>query len=102
MATQNVKRYPFSARKHAHDIEFACNRSFNQMYDARTAGDWNVAELMEQLHDQYEALLVSVLNTTRSDGVAWLTGPEIALAKEIVIWADNERHSRYRPNPNLK
>ena len=95
------KLYPFSARKHAHDIEFARNRTFNLLYDAQDTGTVEEMERLEKRYDELTDLLIAVMSSTDNNQIAWLTGPQIAKAKEIVIWADNERHSRYKPNPNF-
>lgn len=88
-----AKLYPFSVQKHAHDIEFAKNRTRNLMseieFDEREA----TAEEYNALCDRYEALtglLLAVLDS-RDGRIAYLTGPQIALAKECVAWASNTR-----------
>lgn len=96
-----VKRYPFSARKHAHDIEFARNRVFNLLYDARDNDTAEELEKLEKRHDELTDLLVAVMSSTDNNQIAWLTGPQIAKAKEVVIWADSERHGRLKPSPNF-
>jgi len=89
--------YPFSMQKHAHDIEFMCNRVRNIMYDME-AGDipYNEKEYdkLEEKFDKLTALLSSVLSNSRDGRISWLTGPEIALAKEAVVWAEHERVKR--------
>lgn len=88
-----AKRYPFSVQKHAHDIEFRMNRCFNILHDMQVGEiPWNDAEYerIDKLHDELQALLDSVM--WNGDGrVAWLTGKEISLAKETVIWASETR-----------
>ena len=93
----NQKLYPFSMTKHAHDIEFAKNRTFNLAHDLWMAGDAEAAERMDDLHDKYTALLCAVMDSSRDGRISWLTGPQLSLAKELVLWADNERHGRQRP-----
>lgn len=87
------KKYPFSVQKHAHDIEFRMNRCWNILRDMEM-GDapWDDAKYdsIDKLHDKLQSLLDSVMYN--GDGrVAWLTGPEIALAKETVAWAQETR-----------
>lgn len=88
-----VKRYPFSVQKHAHDIDFRCNRVANIIDDMRYGEiPWDAAEeqRLERLHDDLSDLLTAIMSS--GDGsVAWLTGPQIQLAKETVAWAHETR-----------
>lgn len=86
-----MKRYPFNAEKHAHDIELAVNRTYNLLHDAQMNGNGEEAERLEAKYDTLYDLMNSVTNTTDNRQIAWLTGPEIALAKETVIWAGYDR-----------
>lgn len=93
MKAKKEKLYPFSAHKHAHSIEFRRNRVFNEMRDmesGETAWDCKKYDAMCELHDQLTDLLQAVLYS--GDGrVAWLTGKQIGLAKETVLWASSAR-----------
>ena len=76
---KNQKRYPFSIARHAHDIEYRRNRAYN------------ASEL-----EIYKALsgLLQVMKWQSKDGrITWLTGPQIALAKESVAWAEAQRNA---------
>lgn len=90
-----MKKYPFSVQKHAHDIEFRMNRCWLEMHDMLDGE----AEWDEETYDKLDALheaLVDLLNSIRFNGngvVAYLTGKEIGLAKETVMWARNRRAS---------
>ena len=90
-----TKLYPFSAQKYAHSIEFRRNRVFNEMRDmesGETPWDSKNYDAMNELHEQLTELLSEVMFS--GDGrVAWLTGKQIALAKETVAWASNARAS---------
>lgn len=87
------KLYPFSTQKHAHDVEFRRNRVFCILCDARSGEiEMTSDELdkLEDLHDRLTDLLEAVLNS-RDGRVCYLTGPQIALAKECVAWAGETR-----------
>ncbi len=97
-----TKRYPFNAKEHAHDIKFACNRAHNQMTEAGFARKYDEAERLEKKYEKLSNLLDSILGTTDNRQIAWLTGPEIALAKETVVWADHERNNHHQQNPQRR
>lgn len=91
-------RYPWSARKHQHDIEYRRNWTRNRMDEMEIGtGEWN------KMHDMYyrlTRLLSEVYGTADNHGVAWLTGKDLNLARECVAWAAvvrggaNENHAR--------
>lgn len=85
------KRYPFSAAKHAHDIEFYHNRLFNSMREME-CGDapWDDKKYdwMEEMYDKVEEIRNEMFGCPP---VVYLTGKQIGLAKQIVAWASNER-----------
>ena len=89
------KLYPFNCEKHAHSIEFRMNRCYNIMCDMQMREiPWNDAEYnkLEKLHDDLQDLLTAMMNTRRGyDGICWLTGKQIGLAKESVAWASETR-----------
>ena len=89
-----MKRYPFSCEKHAHDIEFLYNRTFCVKHDMEVGtipmDDSEYDRLILRL-DALSELLVAVLSTRDSRGIAWLDGPQIGLAKEAVLWAAETR-----------
>lgn len=101
MAT-NEKRYPFSAAKHAHDIEFYHNYLRNVAYDMESGEiPWDEAR-----YDRITAMLDGDLlelqyEFTGCPPVVYLTGKQIGLAKKIVAWASEKRcatcieHGRY-------
>jgi len=87
----NIKRYPFSLRKHAHDLEYRRNKAKNEMYDKDANGT-----LTESERDAYENLIddlarIISLYFPDSRGVVWLSGKEWALAHESVLWAESMR-----------
>lgn len=88
-----MKRYPLSVQKHAHDIEFRRNRVRNIMSDMESGEiAWSGGEYdrLERGHGALTELLLAVLNS-RDGRIAYLTGPQIGLAKECVTWASNIR-----------
>lgn len=91
-----AKLYPFSVQKHAHDIEFARNRTRNLMSEIELEERKATSEEYNAICDRYEALtslLLAVLDN-RDGRTAYLTGPQIALAKECILWASNTRAER--------
>ena len=91
----NTKLYPFSTAKHAHDIEYRRNRVKNELCDY-FEGELELSDAeFEKLCELEEALtdlLLSVMNST--DGrVCYLTGKQIGLAKECVVWSQSRRAS---------
>ncbi len=91
----NTRLYPFSTVKHAHDIEFRRNRVKNELCDyfagALELSDAEFKKLCE-LEVALTDLLLSVMNS--ADGrVCYLTGKQIGLAKECVLWAESRRAS---------
>lgn len=89
----NTKLYPFSTVKHAHDIEFRRNRAKNEICDVLSGEIKMSNEEFEKLCELEEALtglLEAVLNS-RDGRVCYLTGEQLGLAKECVLWAGNRR-----------
>ena len=89
------KKYPFSTRKHAHDIEFYRNRLYNIMADMESGEIPMDANRYDKIYDFYhgelEELYDAVCYNTRDGIVSYLTGKQIALAKKIVLWASETR-----------
>ncbi len=88
-AMGKVKRYPFSGTKHAHDIDFRCNRCFNEMCDM----DSGIANYDETRYSALEKLYgqLSDLLSEMHEGIVWLTGKQYGLAQECVLWAAHQR-----------
>ena len=78
-----MKLYPFSAQKHAHDIDFRRNRAFNELADSNYTNN-KLETLIEKL-DEIRCLMVG------GQKVVWLTGAQYALALESVGWAAAQR-----------
>ena len=80
-----TKRYPFSLRKHAHDLEFRRNRALNEWFDTED----------EQKKDRRQPLIDALANILLYcpdyKGIIWITGKEYGLANESVQWAESNR-----------
>ena len=93
MATTE-KRYPFSAAKHAHDIEFYANKiwlTMREMEDGEIPMD---VERYNRLNDMYYGPLNELRQAFAGAcvrPVIYLTGKQIGLAKKIVVWASETR-----------
>ena len=88
-----MKMYPFSARKHAHDIELVKNRAYNMAYEASNLGDTDKADKCWDLYDRAIELLEAIQDGMQGwSGVTMLTGPMIGSAKEMVLIAAEIRN----------
>lgn len=90
------KTYPFSVAKHAHDIEFFHNRLYNIMRDMEDGETPMNNELHDKICDLYYGDLQELylkMFDSRDGRVVFLTGKQIGLAKQIVLWASNSRAS---------
>ena len=90
-----AKLYPFSTRKHAHDIEFYRNRLYNTMRGMESGEIPMDGKRYDRIYNMYngelEALYNAVCFNTNDGNISWLTGKQIALAKKIIIWASETR-----------
>ena len=87
------KKYPFSVQKHAHDIEFRKNRVWCILRDIECGNiQWD-EDMYEGLYAHYNALqdLLDAVVFGGNGRVAYLTGKQIALAKDCVAWASSTR-----------
>lgn len=92
-----AKTYYFSVRKHAHDITFYRNRLFCILHDMEIGNIPMDKERYDRLYDFYHGELEELHNMMFSsrDGITvQLTGKQIALAKQVVAWANEERANR--------
>ena len=82
------KKYPFSATKHAHDIEFRRARVKNELFRAYANPTLSkeTVEKLEALEEQLDTLIGYM-----HEGIVWLTGSQWALAQECVGWAAGQR-----------
>lgn len=87
------KTYPFSAPKHAHDVEFYANRIFNTMKDMESGEVPMDISRYDKLYDMYYGPLMELRETINGSytPIVHLTGKQIGLAKRIVIWASETR-----------
>lgn len=92
--SKGEKLYPFSLQKHAHDIEFKKNRTFNVRADMESGAiPWNDAEYdrLDKDYQELSDLLCVVLSGSRDGLTSWLTGSQLGKAKEVVAWAGMAR-----------
>lgn len=85
-----VKRYPFSLRKHEHDLLFRRNRAMCEYWDKDREGTLTEAE-----DKKYTWLIDKLAEITSyypdGRGIIWLEGKDYALAHESVMWAESMR-----------
>ena len=86
------KKYPFSLRKHAHDLEFRRNRAKNELFDLYDSDDEQKKARLQRLIDDLADILLTFPDNR---GVIWLTGKEYGLAMESVNWAEANRSVAY-------
>lgn len=89
----STKLYPFSTAKHAHDIEYRYNRVKNELcdyFDGELELSNDEFDALCDLKEALTDLLEAVLNS-RDGRICYLTGKQIGLAKECVMWATNSR-----------
>lgn len=94
------KLYPFSMRKHGHDLEFRRNRAMNELWAKQDAGTLSAAE-ERQYEELIDRLAEITLHYPDSNGIVWLNGRDWALAHESMMWAEAERgHASHLLNCN--
>lgn len=92
--TSKEKRYPFSAAKHAHDIEFYHNRLWltaREMECGEIPMDKARYERITKMLDGDLRELQNAMSGACCCPVIYLTGKQIGLAKKIVAWASETR-----------
>lgn len=81
--------YPFSAKKHIHDLSFRADRAANESARIRmNNGNEEVAERCELLKERLDAIICKA-----AGGISpiWLTEEEYLLAMDSVRWAAEQR-----------
>lgn len=87
-----MKMYPFSAQKHAHDIELVKNYAYNVANNAVDIGFVKEADKVFDLYNEACELLIAIQDGMQGyTGVTMLNGQMIGRAKEMVVMADNIR-----------
>lgn len=85
-----MKKYPFSLKKHAHDLEYRRNRAKNELGDKQINGTLKAGE-----EEKYQKLIDDLAEITLTwpdrNGIVWLTGKQYGLAIESVGWAESMR-----------
>lgn len=86
------KLYPFSAEKHAHDVDFRRMRCKNELYelgmDENHPYSVEREKALEYLAEQLDELMCYLT----FGGIVWLSGRLYGLAQESVAWAAIHRH----------
>jgi len=82
------KLYWFSTKQHAHDVEFRCNRVYNNICGMENKGK-KVPDSMYRLHDDLEAILCYMAGSC--DRPVQLPGRLYAIARDSVAWANSVR-----------
>lgn len=86
------KRYPFSAKNHAHDIELVANRSYNLAQEALDRGDLDEYEKLMAKHDEANEVMLAIQDGMQGwTGITMLSGPMIGKAKVMVATAASIR-----------
>ena len=85
----NEKLYFFSMKKNGHSIEYRRN------YLKNTVGLGCLISSDSDSRKAHELQVLSgILMKNQYNGIVKLNGMEIAVAKEVVLWADNARHEK--------
>ena len=95
------KKYPFSADKHAHDIELVANRSFNLAQEALDRKDYDEYDRLMEMHEKADEVLMAIQSGMVNYKVAMLDGETLGKAKEMVSIASAIRDKatmQYNPD----
>ena len=87
-----TKLYPFSLRNY-HSIEFYHDYLFSTMMELEEKNEQD-SERYRRIYNMYWGDLTKLLtdiNSSNSNGVAFLAGYQIGLAKKIISWASENR-----------
>lgn len=99
--TAGQKKYPFSADKHAHDIELVANRSYNLAQEALERQDYDEYERLMEMHEKADDVLLAIQSCMINYKVAMLDGETLGKAKEMVSIASAIRDKatmQYNPD----
>ena len=78
------KLYPFSADKHAHDIELVANRTYNLAQDALADKRYDDYDKLIEQHETADEVLLAIQSGMINYKVAMLDGKTWAKANELV------------------
>ena len=93
-----AKKYPFSAQKHAHDIEYYyyyLRNRIDEFYEQGIGTGEKVKKMEKQLERVIE--LRDEVFWNGNGVVSWISGKNYGLAKEICCWASEMRASHCKP-----
>ena len=88
------KKYPFSADKHAHDIELVANRTFNLAQDALERKDYEEYDKLIAIHEEADEVLLAVQSGMVNYKVSMLDGETLGKAKKMVLIAADIREHK--------
>lgn len=83
------KLYPFSSKKHIHNLSFRSDRAANEI--ARLEADDANPKIIKHIEELKERLDEIICMASGGVSPIWLTGKEYALAMESVRWAAEHR-----------
>lgn len=83
------KLYPFSARKHIHDLVFRANRASNDI--ARLEAEDANPKIIKHVEELKERLDDIICKAAGGVSPIWLTEKEHALAMDSIRWAAEHR-----------
>lgn len=78
------KLYPFSAAKHAHDIELVANRTYNLAQDALQDNRYDDYDKLMEQHEIADEVSLAIQSGMVNHKVAMLDGKMWAKANELV------------------
>ncbi len=78
------KLYPFSAAKHAHDIELVANRTYNLAQDALQDNRYDDYDKLMGQHEIADEVSLAIQSGMINHKVAMLDGKTLAKAKELI------------------
>lgn len=83
------KLYPFSAKKHIHDLSFRSDRAKNLASDILSKGkDTRGADSLLDLAQRLDDIIIQAAGGVP---VIWLSGKDYRIAVESVAWAAEQR-----------
>lgn len=82
-----AKKYPFSADKHAHDIELVSNRAYNLAQEALSDKRFDDYDKYIELHQSADEILLAIQSGMVNYKVSMLDGETLNKANELVATA---------------
>lgn len=94
-----MKKYPFAWSRNAHSIQLRHDALLCELCDLEDSWTGSEEDMrrcreLTELKNRTDRLMSAADFACRSDGVTWLTGRDLAFARECVAWAEEFRASR--------